>query len=145
MCPCTLNRKTLTSSVRTKPRGSVVITKPRALQMSLCACKASWLYTWLYIIKSCSMNHFVLPRGQWTPIIPFAKTNGTQLAVSVWEFTLLLSTIFLCKYTKVMWLCTSKGFHNSFLRVCEWTFHITSLHLMTSEVNIFVLLGSPCL
>ncbi len=40
----TLNRKTLTSFVRTKPRGSVVITKPLALRMSLCALKASWLY-----------------------------------------------------------------------------------------------------
>ncbi len=63
------------------------------------------------------MNHFVLPRGQQTPIIPFAKTNGTKLAMSAQEFTLLLSTIFLCKHTKVMWLCKSKGFHNSFLRV----------------------------
>ncbi len=41
---CTLNRKTLTSFVRTKPRGSVVITKPLALRMSLSARKASWLY-----------------------------------------------------------------------------------------------------
>ncbi len=40
----TLNRKTLTSFVRTKPRGSVVITKPLALRMSLCAHKVSWLY-----------------------------------------------------------------------------------------------------
>ena len=40
----TLNRKTLTSFVRTKPRGSVVITKPLAVQMSLCACKAIWFY-----------------------------------------------------------------------------------------------------
>ncbi len=63
------------------------------------------------------MNHFVLPRGQLTPIIPFAKTNGTQLAMSVREFTLLLPTIILCKYTKVMWLYKSKGFHNYFLRV----------------------------
>ena len=50
-------------------------------------------------------------------IIPFANTNGTQLAVSVQEFTLLLPTTFLCKYTKVIWLYKSKGFHNSFLRV----------------------------
>ncbi len=41
---CTLNRETLTSFVRTKPRGSVVITKPLALRMSLCARKESWLY-----------------------------------------------------------------------------------------------------
>ena len=40
----TLNRKTLTSFVRTKPRGSVVITKPLVLRMSLCARKASWLH-----------------------------------------------------------------------------------------------------
>ena len=40
----TLNRKTLTSFVRTKPRGSVVFTKPLALRMSLCACKASILW-----------------------------------------------------------------------------------------------------
>ncbi len=39
----TLNRKTLTSFVMTKPRGSVVITKPLALWMSLCTRKASWL------------------------------------------------------------------------------------------------------
>ncbi len=36
----TLNRKTLTSFVMTKPRGSVVITKPLALRMSLCADKS---------------------------------------------------------------------------------------------------------
>ncbi len=72
----TLNRKTLTSFVWTKSRGSVVITKPLALRMSLCDRKA-----------------YCRPRlGR-------------------------LSTIFLCKYTKVMWLCKSKGFHNSFLRV----------------------------
>ncbi len=40
----TLNRKSLTCFVRTKPRGSVVNTKPLASQMSLCARKASWLY-----------------------------------------------------------------------------------------------------
>ena len=49
--------------------------------------------------------------------IPFAKTNGIQLAMLVCEFTLLLSTIFLCKNMKVTWLCKRKGFHNSFLRV----------------------------
>ena len=41
---CTRNRKTLTCFVRTKPRSSVVITKPLASRMSLRACKASWLY-----------------------------------------------------------------------------------------------------
>ncbi len=40
----TLNRESLTCFVRTKPRGSVVITKPLASQRSLCARKASWLY-----------------------------------------------------------------------------------------------------
>ncbi len=40
----TLNRKTLTPFVRTKPRGSVVITKPLALRIPLCYRKASWLY-----------------------------------------------------------------------------------------------------
>ncbi len=56
-------------------------------------------------------------RGQYTPIIPFAKANGTQLGMSAKELTLLLLTVFLCKYTKVLWLCKSKGFHNYFLRV----------------------------
>ncbi len=65
------------------------------------------------------MNHFVLPRGQYTPIIPFAKTNGTQLGMSAKELTLLLLIVFLCKYMKVLWLCKCKGFHNSFLRVYE--------------------------
>ena len=41
---CTLNRKSLTCFVRTKPRGCVVITKPLASQRSLRARKASWLY-----------------------------------------------------------------------------------------------------
>ncbi len=40
----TLNRKSLTCFVRTKPRGSVVIRKPLPLRRSLCARKASWLY-----------------------------------------------------------------------------------------------------
>ncbi len=40
----TLNRESLTCFVRTKPRGSVVITKPLASQRSLYASKASWLY-----------------------------------------------------------------------------------------------------
>ncbi len=44
--------------------------------------------------------------------------------MSVREFTLLLSTTFLCKYTKVMWLCKSKGFHNSFLRVYYFTLNM---------------------
>ncbi len=70
----TLNRKSLTCFVRTKPRGSVVITNPLASRMS-------------------------------------------QLGMSAEELTLLLLTVFLCKYTKVLWLCKSKGFHNSFLRV----------------------------
>ncbi len=73
--------------------------------------------TWLYIIKSCWLNHFVLPRGQHTPIIPFAKTNGTQLGMSARELTLLLLTVFLCKYKKVLWLCKTKGFNNFLMRV----------------------------
>ncbi len=60
---------------------------------------------------------FVFAKGIIGIDCPFGKTKGTQLAMSVQEFTLLLSTIFLCKYTKVMWLCKGKGFHNSFLRV----------------------------
>ncbi len=40
----TLSRKSLTCFVITKPRGSVVITKPLASQMSLRARKASWLH-----------------------------------------------------------------------------------------------------
>ncbi len=40
----TLNRKSLTCFVRTKPRGSVVITKSLALRRSMCAHKASWLH-----------------------------------------------------------------------------------------------------
>ncbi len=40
----TLNRKSPTRFVRTKPISSVVITKPLPLGMSLYACKASWLY-----------------------------------------------------------------------------------------------------
>ncbi len=39
----TLSRKSLTCFVITKPRGSVVITKPLASRMSLRARKASWL------------------------------------------------------------------------------------------------------
>ncbi len=50
----TLNRKTLTSFVRTKPRGSVVITKPLALRMSLCS--QSKLALWHGFI---SLNHVV--------------------------------------------------------------------------------------
>ncbi len=51
-------------------------------------------------------------------VIPFAKTNEPQLAMSARELTLLLLTVFICKYTKVLWLCKRKGFHNnSFLRV----------------------------
>ncbi len=41
---CTLSRKAFTSFVRSKPWGSVVITKSLPLRLSLCACKASWLY-----------------------------------------------------------------------------------------------------
>ncbi len=59
----------------------------------------------------------------WMTKVLFFFFNGTQLAMSVREFTLLLSTIFPCKYTKVMWLCKSKGFHNSFLRVVPVQFH----------------------
>ncbi len=40
----------------------------------------------------------------------------------------LLLTVFLCKYTKVLWLCKSKGFHNSFLRVCINTLRNKSLN-----------------
>ncbi len=58
-----------------------------------------------------------LPRGQYTPIIPFAKTNGPQPGMSVHKLTLLLLTVFLCKYKKVLWLCKSKGFHNFLMRV----------------------------
>ncbi len=71
---CTLSRKSLNCFVSTNPRGCVVITKPLASRMSLCAK----------------------------------------------ELTLFLLTVFLCKYTKVLhvlWLCKSKLFHNSFLRV----------------------------
>ncbi len=56
-------------------------------------------------------------KGTISPIIPFAKTNGKQLGMSAKELTLLLLTVFLCKYTKVVWLFKGKGFHNSFPRV----------------------------
>ncbi len=50
-------------------------------------------------------------------MIPFAKTNGPQLGMSAREITLLLFTVFLCKYTKVLWLCKSKGFHKFLMTV----------------------------
>ncbi len=75
---CTLNHKPF---VNTKPRGSVVMTKPLALQRTLRARKVSELY-------------------------------GPQVCMSAWELTLLLLTVFLCKYTKVMLLCKSKRFNN---------------------------------
>ncbi len=91
----TLIRKSLTCFVRTKPRGSIVITKPLALGRSLCCVLAKLVgcITCFFIIKSCWLNHFVLPRGQYTPIIPLAKTNGTQLTLSAQELTLLLLTV----------------------------------------------------
>ncbi len=85
----TLNRKSLSCFVRTKPSGSVVITKPLALRMSLCA-------------------------------------------------------VFLCKYTKVLWLCKSKGFHNSFLRVfclcppswkMTWMYSLVLTTLQTNDID----------
>ncbi len=75
----TLNRKTLTSFVRTKPRGSVVITKPLALRMSLwlmrltfsistgCHLKKSYmlsshafimLKSSSWILHGCSLSHY---------------------------------------------------------------------------------------
>ena len=74
----TLNRKALTCFVRTKPRGSIVITKPLALQMLLSCCHT---HSW-----------------------PQHMSSST-------------STVFFCKYTEVLWLCKSKWFHNSFMRV----------------------------
>ncbi len=69
---CTLNRKTLTSFVRTKPRGSVVLQSHWLCECHRVFAKQVAFITWLSIIKSCCMNHFVLPRGQLSPIIPFA-------------------------------------------------------------------------
>ena len=37
--------------------------------------------------------------------------------MSARDLTLLLSTVFLCKYAKVLWLCKSKGFHDFLMRV----------------------------
>ncbi len=43
----------------------------------------------------------------------------SQLGMSAQELTLLLLTVFLCKYTKVLWLCKSKGFYNFLMRVWQ--------------------------
>ncbi len=51
----TLNRKLLTLFVRTKPRGSVVITKPLAN-----VAKQVAFITWFYIIKSCWLTFLVI-------------------------------------------------------------------------------------
>ncbi len=41
--------KTLSSFVRTKPRGSDIITKPLALRMSLCVCSGIYFVVMNYI------------------------------------------------------------------------------------------------
>ena len=114
----TLNRKSLTCFVRKKPRGSVVITKPLALRTSLCARKASWLYYMDLYYQIMLAESLCFTKGTVYPYYSlWKKTNGPQLGMSARELTMLLLTVFLCKYMKVLWLCKSKGFHNLLLRV----------------------------
>ncbi len=81
----TLKRKSPTHFVRTKPRGSVVITGPFFLDLS-----------------------FLGP----------SRSSQSKLALlHGFAYQSVLSTMFLCKYMKVMWLCESKGFHDFLLRV----------------------------
>ncbi len=87
----TLIRKSPTCFVRTKPRGSVVITKPLVLRRSSCACKTSRAFS-------------------------------------------LTKTVFLCRYTKVMWLCKNKGFHN-FSWECGHDMVASSKHSFTVQEN----------
>ncbi len=57
----TLNRNTPTCFVRTKPRGSVVITKPLALRMSLCSREFTFcyqLYSFVITRKPCGKGFY---------------------------------------------------------------------------------------
>ena len=62
--------------------------------------------------------------------------------VSVWEFPSSLSTVFLCKYRKVMWLCKSKGFHNFFYESVGCNFRGTEE--MASNIRpVLILIMTP--
>ena len=60
-----------------------------------------------------------------TPLVDIPDSLPTMVTYYV------VLTVFLCKYTKVLWLCRSKGFHNFLMRVCE------------NHATLYILLPEP--
>ena len=103
--PHTLNRKTLTCFVKTKPRGSVVITKPLALRMSLVLSQ----YT------SITLPFQIVFNGGWSSMSLYIEKGLLCAHKASWLYYMALYHLI----TLYESLCFTKGTVYSYYSLCK--------------------------